>query len=546
METYPACHRQEYESKLTMNADLLRQGAFSRQTFTSASLEALSENSENEQLSEDEDGDSGSVTSGGRYQMTLHSMHLPSSESDEEGSHEFAPVTLPDCHTSAQLARAVVKKEEVMGAAVTKHVRLRFTLRDGHLTCVDDLNLDVPLFHAEVAFADSKQSTLIIVVIPHDETFTEHALTEARGWIFQCSHPLKVLIERLVRSGAYINELQAHYSLDLECKPGGGAFGTVVAGFSRSRKQPVAVKLLKSKVKPDSVFQEMDMLSAAQGCPHIIQFYGVFMDLSAKHSKKSWALVFEYHRKGSLYEYVVHGRLLLEWEALPFLHNLLSALKFLGSRNIFHRDIKPENLLVSSSRELVLTDFGLAIHITNRTAMAQKVGSIGYTSPEMLLGENVGCHGDAFGAGVVMYFMLSKSTPFLAPTTQLIQERTFAGKVNFGYGCFHRVSKGCITLMLGLLKVDIESRLGPHEALAQTCFKDSMRAPSAATEPNMPELDVCNSRSHRPAEAKAKALLAEAKAKAATAPPSEGSFPVIRDATVEGLDLHAGGYPAGS
>ena len=38
------------------------------------------------------------------------------------------------------------------------------------------------------------------------------------------------------------------------------------------------------------------------------------------------------------------------------------------------------------------------------------------------------CKAKEFGAGIVLYFMLSKSTPFLAPTPQKTIEKTMEGK----------------------------------------------------------------------------------------------------------------------
>ena len=35
---------------------------------------------------------------------------------------------------------------------------------------------------------------------------------------------------------------------------------------------------------------------------------------------------------------------------------------------------------------------------------------------------------EEFGAGIVLYFMLSKSTPFLAPTPAMTIEKTMEGK----------------------------------------------------------------------------------------------------------------------
>lgn len=49
-----------------------------------------------------------------------------------------------------------------------------------------------------------------------------------------------------------------------------------------------------------------------------------------------------------------------ENHALTVLYNILCALNFLHSANIIHRDLKPANILINSTCEIKLCDFGLS------------------------------------------------------------------------------------------------------------------------------------------------------------------------------------------
>ena len=56
------------------------------------------------------------------------------------------------------------------------------------------------------------------------------------------------------------------------------------------------------------------------------------------------------------------------------------------------------------------------------------------------------CKAKEFGAGIVLYFMLSKSTPFLAPTPQKTIEKTMEGKAFDGFcGVWHEFGTDCIS-----------------------------------------------------------------------------------------------------
>jgi len=133
----------------------------------------------------------------------------------------------------------------------------------------------------------------------------------------------------------------------------------------------------------------------------------------------------------------------------------------------------------------VLTDFGIAILTTDTVEMRKPTGTVGYASPEMLLGCATGYEGDLFGAGIVLYFMLSRSTPFLAPSRPLMVEKTHACKVNLAYSVFDHISDECRAMMLGLIKKNSKERLTLQQALDMRCL-----APKAATktEPVLPSV----------------------------------------------------------
>ncbi|MEV5550721.1 serine/threonine-protein kinase [Streptomyces sp. NPDC052309] len=84
---------------------------------------------------------------------------------------------------------------------------------------------------------------------------------------------------------------------------------------------------------------------------------------------------------------------------------LARALAALGDAGVVHRDLKPSNVLLSADRPRVV-DFGIARvrGDTTLTVTGQRPGSVGYMSPEQVLGGEVGPPSDVFTLGAVLAY----------------------------------------------------------------------------------------------------------------------------------------------
>ncbi|NEO97795.1 MAG: protein kinase [Symploca sp. SIO2E9] len=129
-----------------------------------------------------------------------------------------------------------------------------------------------------------------------------------------------------------------------------------------------------------------------------------------------------------------------EQQALKWLQQLAEILHLVHQQNYFHRDIKPENIMLRSSGQLVLIDFGTARELTY-TYLAEvggegsvtKISSAGYTPPEQEKGHAVP-QSDFYALGrTFVYLLTSKQATDQAiyePLTDQLNWRNCAAHIS--------------------------------------------------------------------------------------------------------------------
>ncbi len=116
-------------------------------------------------------------------------------------------------------------------------------------------------------------------------------------------------------------------------------------------------------------------------------------------------------------------------EATALCLSVLSALGALHDHGIVHRDLKPSNIFVTS-HGIKLLDFGVARSVAvdaetvlSLTSSGAMVGTPRYMAPEQVRGDAVDARTDLFSFGVVLYEMLTGTSPFEAASLPAILER---------------------------------------------------------------------------------------------------------------------------
>lgn len=114
------------------------------------------------------------------------------------------------------------------------------------------------------------------------------------------------------------------------------------------------------------------------------------------------------------------------------MQQLLEALSYCHANNIVHKDLKPENILLEKKHDIEsikLIDFGTAQKFDPKKKMTTVIGTPYYVAPEVLKGSyDEKC--DIWGAGVIMFVLLSGVPPFNGKDDDEIMRRVAKGEYN--------------------------------------------------------------------------------------------------------------------
>jgi TolB-like protein/predicted Ser/Thr protein kinase len=206
-----------------------------------------------------------------------------------------------------------------------------------------------------------------------------------------------------------IGQTISHYRI-LE-KLGAGGMGVVYKAEDLKLKRTVALKFLPPELtrEPEAKarFEHEAQAAAALSHPNI----GTIHEIDEVEGRLFIAM--ECVEGRSLKDRIAAGPLKLD-EALELGLQMAAGLQEAHEKGVVHRDIKPSNIMITDRGVPKILDFGLAVsrERTRMTRAGTTLGTVAYMSPEQARGEEADRRSDIWALGIVLYEMLSGSTPF--------------------------------------------------------------------------------------------------------------------------------------
>jgi Protein kinase domain len=99
-------------------------------------------------------------------------------------------------------------------------------------------------------------------------------------------------------------------------------------------------------------------------------------------------------------------------KAVEVAQQLCAGLAAAHRSGVLHRDLKPSNVMIDGKGRARITDFGLAVALSEANQEDRVVGTPGYFAPELLLGQAPSVQSDIYALGLVLYELFTGKKAF--------------------------------------------------------------------------------------------------------------------------------------
>ncbi len=205
-----------------------------------------------------------------------------------------------------------------------------------------------------------------------------------------------------------------------------GGMGIVYLALDQTLNREVAIKVLHAHLMGEPSFARKFLKEARTMA--MLDHKNIIKIFTVEESEQGHSLIMEFFPSVELKKIIKErGKLGLK-RAIHFAIGITQALIYAHSKEVIHRDIKPGNILVGEHDVIKLTDFGIADvpDDSHATTTGMVMGTPEYMAPEQARGEKPQGETDLYSLGVVLYEMVTGTTPYKGMPAQ-----TIVGKLGY-------------------------------------------------------------------------------------------------------------------
>ena len=199
---------------------------------------------------------------------------------------------------------------------------------------------------------------------------------------------------------------------------GRGSTGVVYLSHDPYYGRDVAIKVYnmetggdeeRARVARKMFLSEAHMVGMLQH-PNILPIYD-----AGEENGHCYIVTEHVHGARTLNAYCRPDNLLRVDDVVELMFKCAKALTYAHSRGVIHRDIKPSNIMLTTSNDVRIIDFGIALVQDSDISSIQGIaGSPSYMSPEQVQNAEITNKSDLYSLGAVMYELLTGFRPFRA------------------------------------------------------------------------------------------------------------------------------------
>ena len=196
----------------------------------------------------------------------------------------------------------------------------------------------------------------------------------------------------------------------IECEAGSGGMADVYKAHDLKNDRTVALKVIKKDYCMDPKYvrrfeREAQAVLSLKNA-NIVRAYDY-----GTYDSRSF-IVMEFVKGCTLKEYLSAKKKLDVKTAVGIAEKILDALECAHNAGYIHRDVKPQNVLISTTGEIKLTDFGIAKEYKkDANGPSEHLGTMGYAAPEQFGLSQTDGRADIYSLGVLLNVMLTGQHP---------------------------------------------------------------------------------------------------------------------------------------